>query len=142
MGILDALFGRKESHLPLDPAGPAAARIAACGEPLQSLVGTVPGRLELVPAAETVYVFIGRPPQPFGLAWFEGGREISFTILRQERGISQARIQALSKKLAAAYRRSAGAARYATRIGGREVVVTPSEGLAGEIRRAIEEAVS
>jgi hypothetical protein len=142
MGILAGLFGRRERPLPLDPAGAAADRIAACRELLESLAGSVPGRLELVPAAETVFVFIDRPPGPFGLAWFEGRREMSFTVLRREHGLSQARIQALSKKLAAAYKRYAGAPHYAARLAGRDVVVTPSEEFAAAIRAAIAEAVS
>lgn len=140
MGLFDALFGREAPPRPLDPAGEAAARIAAFRGLLETLAGTVPGRLELVPAADTVYVFIDRPPGPFGLAWFEGGREMSFTVIRQEHGLSQTRIQTLSKRLAAAHKRSANAPRYMVKLAGRDVVVTPSEELVAAIRVAIDEA--
>jgi hypothetical protein len=96
----------------------------------------------LVPAADTVYVFLDKPPGAFGLAWFENDREVNFTSLKEDQGLSQGRIQILSKKLGAAYKKSAGVARYATTIAGRKVLVTPSDALAVEIRKAIEEAVS
>jgi hypothetical protein len=142
MGIFNALFGKRSSLPQLDPASAAAACIAARSAQLEPFVRKVHVRLELVPAADAVYAFLDKPPGAFGLAWFENEREQSFTTLREEQGISQGRIQILSKMLAAAYKKSAGAARYATTIAGRQVLVTPSESLAAEIRRAIDEAVS
>ena len=142
MGFLDALFGKKTEPPPLDPTSAAAARIAAFAGHLEEFARRVRVPLELVPAADTVYVYLDKPPGAFGLAWFEGGREVNFTTLKEDQGLSQGRIQTLSKKLGAAYRKHAGAPRYAATIAGREVLVTPSEALAGEIRKAIEEAVS
>ncbi|HWR97627.1 MAG TPA: hypothetical protein VN317_04330 [Candidatus Methanoperedens sp.] len=142
MGFVDALFGKKAVHPPLDPASAAAARIAARGELLDEFVRRVQVRLELVPAADTVYVFLDKPPGVFGLAWFENDREVNFTSLKEEQGLSQGRIQLLSKKLGAAYRKHGGETRYATTIAGREVLVTPSATLAAEIRQAIDDAVS
>jgi hypothetical protein len=89
-----------------------------------------------------VYVFLDKPPGAFGLAWFENGREVNFTVLKAVQGVSQGRIQLLSKKVGAAYKKSAGTARFSLTIAGREVQVTPSDDLAAEIRQAIEEAVS
>jgi hypothetical protein len=142
MGFLDAVFGKKAEHPPLDPASEAAARIAARSELLDEFARRVHVRLELVPAADTVYIYLDKPPGAFGLAWFEDGLEVNFTVLKQDQGLSQGRIQLLSKRLAAAYKESSGAARYTTTIAGREVLVTPSDALAEEIRKAIDEAVS
>ena len=142
MGFLDTLFRKKINCPPLDPTSAAAARIAARSAELEPLVRKIHVRLELVPAADTVYVFLDKPPGAFGLAWFESGREVNFTTLKGNQGLSQGRIQILSKKVAAAYKKSSGTARYATTIAGREVQVTPSDDLAAEIRQAIDEAVS
>ena len=142
MRFLDAVFGKKAEHPPLDPASEAAARIAASSELLDEFARRVHVRLELVPAADTVYIYLDKPPGAFGLAWFEDGLEVNFTVLKQDQGLSQGRIQLLSKRLAAAYKESTGAARYRTTIAGREVLVTPSDALAEEIRKAIDEAVS
>ena len=142
MGVLDTLFRKKHGCPPLDPKSTAAARIAARSALLEPLVRKIHVRLELVPAADTVYVFLDKPPGAFGLAWFENGREVNFTTLKADQGVSQGRIQVLSKKLGAAYKRSAGTARYALAIAGREVLVTPSDALAAAIRQAIDEAVS
>ncbi len=142
MGLLDTLFRKKYRCPPLDPASAAAARIAARSAQLEPLIRKIHVRLELVPAADTVYVFLDKPPGAFGLAWFENDREVNFTSLKADQGVSQGRIQILSKKLGAAYKRSAGIARYVTTIAGREVLVTPSDDLAAEIRQALDEAVS
>ena len=140
MGIFGTLFGKKEVCPLLDPTSAAAARIAARSAELEPFVRKVHGYLELVPAADAVYVYLGKPPGEFGLAWFENDREVNFTSLKKDQGLSEGRIQVLSKKLGAVYRKSAGAARYATTIAGKEVLVTPSDALAAEIRRAIDEA--
>lgn len=142
MGFLDTLFRKKINCPPLDPTSAAAARIAARSAQLEPLVRKIHVRLELVPAQDTVYVFLDKPPGAFGLAWFENDREVNFTSLKEEQGVSQGRIQILSKKLAGAYKRNAAAARYALTIAGREVLVTPSDALAAEIRQAIDAAVS
>ena len=142
MGILGALFRKKSRCRPLDPTSEAAARIAARSAQLEPLVRKIHVRLELVPAPDTVYVFLDKPPGAFGLAWFENGREVNFTSLKADQGVSQGRIQILSKKLAGAYKQNAGAVRYALTIAGREVLVTPSDALAAAIRQAIDEAVS
>jgi len=142
MGILDTVFRRKLQCPPLDPTSEAAARIASRSTQLEPLVRKIHVRLELVPAEDTVYVFLDKPPGAFGLAWFENDREVNFTSLKVEQGVSQGRIQLLSKKLGAAYKKSAAVARYATTIAGREVLVTPSDDLAAAIRQAIDEAVS
>ncbi len=142
MGLLDTLLGKKDACPPLDPTSVAAARIAARRELLEPFVRKVHVSLELVPAADAVYAFLGKPPVDFGMAWFENGREVSFTSLKEDQGLSQGRIQILSAKLGVAYKRSAGAQRYAATIAGKKVVVNPSESLAAEIRKAIDEAVS
>jgi hypothetical protein len=142
MGILEMLFGKKKTFPPLDPASEAAERIAARRAQLEPFVRKIHVRLELVPASETVYVYIDKPPGVFGLAWFEQDREVNFTTLKEDQGLSQGRIQILSKRLREAYKRSAGAPRCAATIAGREVVVTASDALAAEIRQAIDEAVS
>jgi hypothetical protein len=142
MGIFGTLFGNKSSIPPLDPTSEAAARIAVRLSQLEPLVQKAHVRLELVPAADTVYVFLDKPPGAFGLAWFENDREVNFTSLKQDQGISQGRIQILSKKLGVAYKKNAGAERYEMTIAGRKVLVTPSDLLAADIGKAIDEAVS
>ena len=142
MGILDTVFRRKLQCPPLDPTSAASAHIAARSALLEPLIRKIHVRLELVPAADTVYVFLDKPPGAFGLAWFENGREVNFTSLKADQGVSQGRIQILSKKIAAAYKKSAGTARYALTIAGREVQVTPSDELSAAIKQAIDEAVS
>ena len=139
---MDRLFGNDGECPPLDPAGAAAAGIEARIGEIEPFVRRVQALVELVPTGSAVYAYLGKPPVDFGMAWFENGREVSLASLKQDQGLSQGRIQVLSKKLGAAYKRSKGAERYWTTIAGKRVIVTPSETLAAEIRQAIDEAVA
>jgi len=136
------LFRKKINCPQLDPTSVAAARIAARSAQLEPLIRKIHVRLELVPAADTVYVFLDKPPGAFGLAWFENDREVNFTSLKADQGVSQGRIQILSKKLGAAYKKCLREPRFATTIAGKEVLVTPSDALAAAIKQSIDEAVS
>lgn len=142
MGILDRLLGNDGACPPLNRASTAAAGIAAHSGQIEPFVRKVHVLVELVPTADAVYAYLGKPPVDFGMAWFENGREVSMASLMEDQGLSKGRIQVLWKKLGAAYKMSSGTARYFTTIAGKRVIVTPSEVLAAEIRRAIDEAVS
>jgi len=77
MGILGKLFGGGEPELPaLDPASAAAAQLHKFVSQVEVLVGKVDDRFEVVPSEKAAYVFLGKPPGMFGLAWFlEGDKE-------------------------------------------------------------------
>jgi len=142
MGIFDRLMGNDGECPPLDPTSAAAASVAARIGKIEPFVRKVHVLIEMVPTATAVYAYLGKPPVDFGMAWFENDREVSLASLKEDQGLSQGRIQILSKKLGAAYKKSAGTARYWTTIAGKRVLVTPSDTLAAEIRKAIDEAVS
>ena len=132
MGFLSKLFGGEE-HPPLDPSDPAAARIAAQRGALEEMAHRVRDRLELVPAGDAVLVFIGKPPDRFGVAWFRDGEEHNFKKLLAQKGLAQRDLQALSEKLRVAYEKHLEEPRYALELAGRQLVVTPSPGLAADV---------
>jgi len=142
MGIFHWLFGRKETHTPLDPSSAAAARLQHLKGQLEALVRKIHDHIELVPAEDTVYVYIGRPPGAFGMVWFENGMKVNFKYLARNKGLSQRRIQTLSVRLGEAYARNAAAERFSFTIARKDVVVTPSDSFAEEIRSIIHEASS
>jgi len=142
MGIFDRLLGNDGNCPPLDPASEAAAGIAARMAKIEPFVRKVHVLVELVPTATAVYAYLGKPPVDFGMAWFEDDAEVSMASLKEDQGLSQGRIQILSRKLGAAYKKSAGTARYWTTIAGKRVIVTPSESLAAAIGNAIDEATA
>lgn len=82
---------------------------------------------------KTVYVFLGKPPAMFGLAWFENGQEINFKSFTASKGLKQKQIQSIYGKLGEAYATSQAAPRYETTIAGKKVVVIPDDGLANKI---------
>jgi len=136
MGFLSKLFGGEE-HAPLDPATPAAEKIAAQRAALEEMAHRVHDRLELVPAGDAVLVFIGKPPDRFGVAWFRDGKEQNFKKLLSEKGLTQRELGAMSEKLRVAYEKHLAEPRYAVDLAGRKLVVTPSPGLAADVGAVI-----
>jgi len=137
MGFLSKLFGGGEEHAPLDPSTPAATKIEAQRAALEEMAGRVHDRLELVPAGDAVLVFIGKPPDRFGVAWFRDGKEQNFKKLLAERGLSQRELGAMSEKLRVAYEKHLQEPRYGVELAGRRLVVTPSPGLAADVAAVI-----
>lgn len=133
MGFLGKLFGSDREHLPLDPSSTAAARLERDRAMLEEFARKVHDKLELVPGNRATYVFIGRPPDAFGIAWFEYGEEHNFKRMMKDRGLTQREVQVRSDELRAAYLRSKDEPRYRAEIGGKHVLVTPSSTLEREI---------
>ena len=130
--------GLAEDHPPLPADHPASQRVETAREPLRQLAGQVRDRLELVPGEDAHYVFIGKPPKAFGVAWIHDGEWSNFKTLSDEHGVSAVRLQTLVESLQAAYERSASTERFMIEVGGRDVVVMPSDTLAREVREVID----
>jgi hypothetical protein len=76
MGILGKLFSGKQDYPSLDSSDPAAMQLESVRPPLEKLAAETNDPLEVVPAEDSVYVFIGKPPKKFGIAWIEDGDKI------------------------------------------------------------------
>ncbi len=140
MGFLDKIFGGKHDYPALDSASPAAGQLARMRAQLESLSREVHKPMEVIPGEEETYVFIGKPPKKFGIAWIEGNRIMSFKTLAEERGIDPQRLQPLAEKLRRIYEANLNDPRYVTKIGDQEVVVTPDEEFRRQVGDVIREA--
>lgn len=141
MGLLGRLFGGEQEHAPLDPSSPAARRLERDREVLDAFARRVHDKLELVPGSRATYVFIGKPPDAFGIAWIEYGEEHNFKRLMKDKGLSQAEVQGRSDELRQAYLRSKDEPRYRAELGGKHVLVTPSSRLEEELLEIIHRVV-
>jgi hypothetical protein len=141
MGILGRLFGGEQEHLPLDPASIAATRLQRDKAVLEEFAHRVHDKLEFIPGSRATYVFIGKPPDAFGIAWIEYGEEHNFKRLMKDKGLSQREVQVRSDELRQAYIRSKGEPRYKADIGGKHVLVTPSSSLEQELVEIIHRVV-
>ena len=140
MGLLDSLFGKKQDYPPLEESSPAASRIGQMKEPLEKLTSEFSDPIEIVPTEQAAYAFIGKPPKKFGVAWVDpSGKINNFKTLVDEKGLSMSSLERLSNKLKEAYIRSESESRYAATIADRKVVVTPSDAMASDIEKIIEE---
>lgn len=140
MGILGKFFGGGKDYPPLDESSPTAAYVQEVRNQLDSLAHEVPDPLEVIPARDSAYVFIGKPPKKFGVAWIQDGKVNNFKTLADEKGISPMKLQILSEKIREAYIRNESEPRFSAKIADRDVVVTPSESLHGELREIIHQA--
>jgi hypothetical protein len=137
MGFLGKLFGGGEELAPLDPGSAASRRIEAQRPALEGMAGRLRDRMELVPAEEMVLVFIGRPPDQFGVAWFTKGEEHNFKRLLSEKGMAQRDVQRIADLLRAAYERHREEPRYTVTLAGKKVTVNPAPSLAADVAKVI-----
>lgn len=140
MSFLDKLFGGGKKYPELDDTSPAAKQLAAVKNYLEELTDKVKDPLEVVPAEDSAYVFIGNPPKNFGMAWIENGKVHNFKTLSQEKGVEQKKLLKLVDKLADAYSQRESLSRFTATIGARPITVTPSKELASDVKNIIASA--
>lgn len=139
MGLLSNLFSSKPAYPEIDPASDVAKRIAEVEPQLDELAGKISEPLEVVPAKHAAYVFIGKPPKKFGLAWVHDGKVSGLNTLVEEHGLKPAQIDHIMEELRDAYQRNSSAEHYCTTVHGRTVTVTTSDKLEHEVHEIIEE---
>lgn len=137
MGILDKFFGKK-AHSPLESTHPLAKHLDKIQEPLKDLVDQAKDSIEVVPKDSTTYVFIGKPPRQFGIAWVKDGQIYNLKKLAQEKGLTPSTLAKTSSDLSDAYKRSQEDPRYSTKVGSRSCLVASSETLGKEVSRIIQ----
>jgi len=137
MGFFNKMFKQGQQYPELSGNSTAAEQLEAIRANLEKLAGDVSDRMEVVPTDERAYVFIGKPPKKFGIAWIEGGEVKSFKTLMEEHGISQQEIARVSDRLRDAYNRHHESEHYQMMIANREIVVTPSSLLENDVREIL-----
>ena len=142
MGIFDKLLGGGKEYPPLENSNPAADRLTKYRSQLVSLTQQVSDALEVIPGEDAAYVFVGKPPKAFGIAWIQGDKIHNFKSIAQEKNIPATEFQILSDKLREAYQRSEDAGRYSSQIDGRKILVTPSENLARDIKQILQKVAN
>lgn len=141
MSFLGNLFSRSGSapdYPPVDKTSKVGRRLEEVEPELQELMSKVSQPLEVVPAEHAAYVFIGKPPSSFGLAWIHDGTVSGLNTLVQEHGVAPAQVEKVVDELRSAYSRHQDARHFSATIGKRQVVVTASEGLENEVHEIIE----
>lgn len=139
MGLLDKILGKEKDHPVLDLSNPLALRINNFRSDLEHLARDIEDPLEVVPSDETAYVFIGKPPKKFGIAWINNGKVHNLKTLAQESNVPEMKLQLMSEKLRSAYEKSTDAERFSTIIADQKIVVTDSETLKSELREIIKQ---
>src|SRR5210317_1999682 len=105
MSFLSDLFSRKPDLPDLDPTCPAAKRVSEVEAELDKLAHQVNDRLEVVPSEHAAYVYIGKPPKKFGLAWIHDGKVSGLNTLVEEHGLSAVEVEKVVDQLRQAYER-------------------------------------
>ena len=140
MGLFENLFsGRTPDYPPLEDDSLAGKKVAEIEHELQELVHKVSDRLEVIPSDHAAYVFIGKPPKKFGLAWIHEGKVSGLNTLIEEHGVTPAEIEKVLEALREAYQKHQDAEHYTATIDERNVVVTASESLEREVHSIIDE---
>ena len=141
MGIFGSLFGGKQDYPPLPADTEAMAKLDEMKVQLEELAKKVNDHLEVVPADHEAYVYLGKPPKRFGIAWIHDGKLSSLNELVGEGHLTQAETQKLIVALGRAYEHASDEPRYSAELAGKKVVVIPSRGLGQEVHEIIEGAI-
>jgi hypothetical protein len=139
--MLDKLFGGKNDYPPLPDDNEAKSKLETVKPQLEELASRVNDNLEVVPGEREAYVYLGKPPKRFGIAWLHDGKVDGLNELVQDHKLSQPQVQALIGKLSEAYEHANKAPRYSTEVAGKQVTVIPSNGLGKEVHQIIEGAI-
>ena len=123
----------RESYPTLGPGNRAAEQLANIQGCLENLVDEIPENLEVIPGDDAAYVFIGKPPKKFGVAWIEEGEIKNFQTVVKENGIQPMVLQGVIDQLRATYEKNKDVDRYTTVIHGKTIVVTPCEEMGHEV---------
>ena len=127
-----------QCYPPLDDSSRAGKKVAEIEHELQELMHKVSDPLEVVPSDHAAYVFIGKPPKKFGLAWIHEGKVSGLNTLIEEHGVTPAEIEKVLEALGA-YEKHQDAQHYTASIDKRNVVVTASESLEREVHSIIDD---
>ncbi|MCW8871012.1 MAG: hypothetical protein OQK01_00140 [Xanthomonadales bacterium] len=141
MSLFGNLFSSKPDYPAIDPSSTAASRIAEVKNQLGELAGQVKDPLEVIPTKHAAYVFIGKPPKRFGLAWIHDGKISGLNTLVEEHGLKPLEVEKVLDQLRDAYERNADVSRFCTTVQDRNVVVTPSAKLEKEVHEIIDKVV-
>lgn len=141
MGLFGKLFSSKPDFPAIDPGSEAAARLAKVEKQLHDLAESVKEPLEVVPAERAAYVFIGKPPKKFGLAWIHDGKLSGLNTLVEEHGLKPPEVARVVDQLREVYERHQDAQRYVAKVQDVDVVVAPSGRLETEVHDVIEAIV-
>ncbi len=137
MGIFDKFFGTQKKYSPLEQTNPLAKYLDNIRAPLEDLANQAKDSLEVVPAGDATYVFIGKPPNQFGIAWVLGGEIFNLKKLADQKNLSASKIAKTSNELSKAYKKSKEAIRYSTKVGPCSCIVTSSETLGEDVDNII-----
>lgn len=138
MGMLNKLFGGGHDYPPLPTDNRAMSKLDEVHDELEALTNRVREHLEIVPDDHAAYIFMGKPPKRFGIAWIHDGRVSSLKELAEENNLTPAMVEHLVDELREAYTHASEAPRYSTHIGKKDVVIIPSEELKQEVHHILE----
>ena len=85
MGFIGKLFGGGKKYPTLAPDTSAAKNLESMRDTLEKLTEKVNDPMEVIPADDSAFVFIGNPPKNFGMAWVEEGEVHNFKTLSDKR---------------------------------------------------------
>jgi hypothetical protein len=139
MGLFDKIFGgQKKEYPPLDLSSSSGQIVQQLKDTLEVLTKQISDPIEVVPGSNKTFVFVGKPPQQFGVLWIQGGEVHNFTKLAKEKNIPQVQFQSLSEQLREAYKNNAPEERFSTKVANKTITVLPSDSLGKEVNRIIE----
>ena len=142
MGFFDKFKGKDQTYPSLDQSSAAYQRVQKHRAMIEPFFQRVNEKFEMIPTDDAVYVFVGKPPSAFGVAWFRDGKEHNLKSFMQEHGLSPQKVQILSDKLRDVYVNFQSADRFSISLAGKTITVTPVDAFGQAVAKVIQEASS
>ena len=139
MGLFEKILGgQKKDYPPLDLSSPTGQAVQQVKGALEMITKQINDPMEVVLGSDKTFVFVGKPPQQFGMLWIKGGEVHNFTKLAKEKNIPHIQFQSLSEQLREVYKKNASEEKFSTKVANKTVTVMTSDSLGMEVNRIVE----
>jgi hypothetical protein len=141
ISIISNLLPNGQNYPELNPKCTAGQTVSELSDELMALAQSTEEHLEVIPFHHEAFVFIGRPPHEFGLAWIHDHRISRLNELAEEHGLSSEEVAEVMEDLCTAYLHHKKDGRFCTDLHNRTLVVLPSYSMPLDVHDVIERVI-
>jgi hypothetical protein len=139
--MLSNLLPNGNNYPELNPKCTAGQTVSELCDQLNTLAKSTEEELEIIPFHHEAFVFIGKPPAKFGLAWIHDQQISRLNELVDEHGLSPEEIAQVMKDLRTSYRHHKRDGRFYADVHEHSLVVLPSNAMQLDMHDIIERVI-
>jgi hypothetical protein len=141
MSIISNLLSNGNNYPELNPKCTAGQTVSELSDLLNTLAESTGEDLEVIPFHHEAFVFIGKPPGKFGLAWIHDHQVSRLNELIEEHGLSSEEVAQVMKDLRTSYLHHKKDGRFSADVREHSLVVLPSNAMQLDMHDIIERVI-